>query len=279
MDYILLGVIMLVAAVLRLWKLGQVPFMHDEFSALLRTRFDMGLGETLRLERVLGQAALCADGHRFHIPYLYYRATVVQPQGGSVLSGLLCCQPVYDILQSIGTTLFGRTVFRFADGGVLVQGRFRPENDDKGLCWFRTFSLGLLIDAVFLHRTSGSDIPDRSVFPAQRTTQGILAQRDSGCGFVRPYPAHLLPTAFRKRKHRRLVGGTQIHFPARLHPIHDELLAAVYVCHRHHYPVAAHFRQAQQTTSTFALGRYRMVCHHLRHRVHLFFEARTYFAT
>ena len=39
-DYILLTVIMLVAAVLRLWKLGQVPFMHDEFSALLRTRFD-----------------------------------------------------------------------------------------------------------------------------------------------------------------------------------------------------------------------------------------------
>ena len=40
MDYILLGIIMFVAAVLRLWKLGQVPFMHDEFSALLRTRFD-----------------------------------------------------------------------------------------------------------------------------------------------------------------------------------------------------------------------------------------------
>ena len=39
-DLALLGVIMLVAAVLRLWKLGQVPFMHDEFSALLRTRFD-----------------------------------------------------------------------------------------------------------------------------------------------------------------------------------------------------------------------------------------------
>ena len=40
LDYILLGVILLVAAILRLWKLGQVPFMHDEFSALLRTRFD-----------------------------------------------------------------------------------------------------------------------------------------------------------------------------------------------------------------------------------------------
>ena len=40
LDYILLGVVLLVAAVLRLWKLGQVPFMHDEFSALFRLRFD-----------------------------------------------------------------------------------------------------------------------------------------------------------------------------------------------------------------------------------------------
>ena len=40
LDYILLAVIIAIAAVLRLWKLGQVPFMHDEFSALLRTRFD-----------------------------------------------------------------------------------------------------------------------------------------------------------------------------------------------------------------------------------------------
>ena len=40
LDGFLLIVIMLVASVLRLWKLGQVPFMHDEFSALLRTRFD-----------------------------------------------------------------------------------------------------------------------------------------------------------------------------------------------------------------------------------------------
>ena len=39
-DIILLAVILVVAAVLRLWKLGQVPFMHDEFSTLLRTRFD-----------------------------------------------------------------------------------------------------------------------------------------------------------------------------------------------------------------------------------------------
>ena len=39
-DCILIGVIVAIAALLRLWKLGQVPFMHDEFSALLRTRFD-----------------------------------------------------------------------------------------------------------------------------------------------------------------------------------------------------------------------------------------------
>ena len=29
LDLVLIGVIILVAAVLRLWKLGQVPFMHD----------------------------------------------------------------------------------------------------------------------------------------------------------------------------------------------------------------------------------------------------------
>ena len=40
LDFILMAVILVVAAILRLWKLGQVPFMHDEFSALLRTRFD-----------------------------------------------------------------------------------------------------------------------------------------------------------------------------------------------------------------------------------------------
>ncbi len=39
-DLILLGVILIAAAILRFWKLGQVPFMHDEFSALLRTRFE-----------------------------------------------------------------------------------------------------------------------------------------------------------------------------------------------------------------------------------------------
>jgi len=40
LEGLLLVAIVVVAAVLRLWKLGQVPFMHDEFSALLHTRFD-----------------------------------------------------------------------------------------------------------------------------------------------------------------------------------------------------------------------------------------------
>lgn len=40
LDFFLLGVILLVAALLRLWKLGQVPFMHDELSAWYRLQFD-----------------------------------------------------------------------------------------------------------------------------------------------------------------------------------------------------------------------------------------------
>lgn len=39
-DHIMLAVIIVAAAVLRFWKLDQVPFMHDEFSALFRTSFD-----------------------------------------------------------------------------------------------------------------------------------------------------------------------------------------------------------------------------------------------
>lgn len=38
-DKIILSVILLVAAILRLWDLGSVPFMHDEFSALSRTSY------------------------------------------------------------------------------------------------------------------------------------------------------------------------------------------------------------------------------------------------
>lgn len=39
-DKIILLIIILLSAVLRLWKLGSVPFMHDEFSALGRTCYD-----------------------------------------------------------------------------------------------------------------------------------------------------------------------------------------------------------------------------------------------
>lgn len=39
-DYIILAVIMVVATILRAWKLDQIPFMHDEFSALFRTSYD-----------------------------------------------------------------------------------------------------------------------------------------------------------------------------------------------------------------------------------------------
>lgn len=39
-DKIILSVIILVAALLRLWNFNSIPFMHDEFSALARTDYD-----------------------------------------------------------------------------------------------------------------------------------------------------------------------------------------------------------------------------------------------
>ena len=70
LDHILLVVILLVAAVLRLWKLGQVPFMHDEFSALFRLQFDSFSD--------LIQYGIKIDGHPAGVQtFLYYWAMVV----------------------------------------------------------------------------------------------------------------------------------------------------------------------------------------------------------
>lgn len=70
LDYILLGVILLVAAVLRLWKLGQVPFMHDEFSALFRLQFDSF--------HDLVQQGIKIDGHPAGVQvFLYYWSKIV----------------------------------------------------------------------------------------------------------------------------------------------------------------------------------------------------------
>lgn len=70
LDDILLGVILLVAAVLRLWKLGQVPFMHDEFSALFRLNFDNF--------HELVQNGIKIDGHPAGVQtFLYYWTKVV----------------------------------------------------------------------------------------------------------------------------------------------------------------------------------------------------------
>jgi hypothetical protein len=70
MDYILLGIIMLVAAVLRLWKLGQIPFMHDEFSAMTRLGYD--------IFRELIRQGVAPDAHPAGVQvFLYYWAKVV----------------------------------------------------------------------------------------------------------------------------------------------------------------------------------------------------------
>ena len=70
LDYLLLGVILLMAAVLRLWRLGQVPFMHDEFSALFRLRFDSF--------RDLIEQGVKIDGHPAGVQvFLYYWTRLV----------------------------------------------------------------------------------------------------------------------------------------------------------------------------------------------------------
>lgn len=70
LDYLLLGGILIVAAVLRLWKLGQLPFMHDEFSALFRLRFDSF--------RDLIQQGVKIDGHPAGVQvFLYYWTKLV----------------------------------------------------------------------------------------------------------------------------------------------------------------------------------------------------------
>lgn len=69
MDYILLGIIMLVAAILRLWKLGQVPFMHDEFSAFTRLHYDSFLD--------LIRNGVAPDAHPAGVQvFLYYWAQI-----------------------------------------------------------------------------------------------------------------------------------------------------------------------------------------------------------
>ena len=70
LDYILLGVIMVVAAVLRLWKLGQVPFMHDEFSAFTRLHYDSFLD--------LIRDGVAPDAHPAGVQvFLYYWVKIV----------------------------------------------------------------------------------------------------------------------------------------------------------------------------------------------------------
>ena len=70
LDYLMLGGILIIAALLRLWKLGQVPFMHDEFSALFRLQFDNF--------HDLIQQGVKIDGHPAGVQvFLYYWTKLV----------------------------------------------------------------------------------------------------------------------------------------------------------------------------------------------------------
>jgi len=64
-DYILLGAVLLVAAVLRFWRFPELPFMHDEMSALYRCQFD-SFGEMVK-------GGIYPDSHPAGVQvFLYY---------------------------------------------------------------------------------------------------------------------------------------------------------------------------------------------------------------
>lgn len=104
MDYILLGIIMLVAAVLRLWHLGQVPFMHDEFSAFTRLHYDSFLD--------LIRDGVAPDAHPAGVQvFLYYWVKIVGWNAFWVKLpfALMGIGSVY-LIYIIGRQWFNRTV-------------------------------------------------------------------------------------------------------------------------------------------------------------------------
>lgn len=64
-EVLILGVIVVVAAVLRLWQLYDVPFMHDEFSALSRTRYD-------NLRNLIHDGVMVGDSHPAGVQLFLY---------------------------------------------------------------------------------------------------------------------------------------------------------------------------------------------------------------
>ena len=64
-DKIILSVILLVAAILRLWDLGSVPFMHDEFSALSRTSYSS-------ISDLLREGVMINDSHPAGVQIFLY---------------------------------------------------------------------------------------------------------------------------------------------------------------------------------------------------------------
>lgn len=104
LDYLLLSVIMVVAAVLRLWKLGQVPFMHDEFSAFTRLHYDSFLD--------LIRDGVAPDAHPAGVQvFLYYWVKIVGWNAFWVKLpfALMGIGSVY-LIYIIGRQWFNRTV-------------------------------------------------------------------------------------------------------------------------------------------------------------------------
>jgi len=103
-EYIILGIIIVSGSVLRFWDFQNIPFMHDEFSALGRLRFDS-------FSELINKGVL-PDGHPagVHV-FLYYWTSLVGTTEPMVklpfiLSGVLSIWLVYSIgkLWFDGTT-------------------------------------------------------------------------------------------------------------------------------------------------------------------------------
>lgn len=102
-DKIALVLILIAAALLRLWHIGQLPFMHDEFSALFRVGFD-SFGELL-------EKGIQPDAHPAGTQILLHYLTAVFGMNAAwlklpfILMGIASVWLVY----AIGRNLFNKT--------------------------------------------------------------------------------------------------------------------------------------------------------------------------
>lgn len=120
-------VILLVAAILRFWNLTEIPYTHDEFSALYRTRFD-SFSDLIRLG-VLG------DGHPAGVQVFLWYYVALFGQGAMVvklpflLMGLTAVWVTWYLGKSWGNStagLFAAAILAVTQYGIMYSQMARP---------------------------------------------------------------------------------------------------------------------------------------------------------